>query len=302
MQFMPATFAAMGVDGDGDGRADIHNDADSVFSAANYLTQSGVSHGAAGVRRALFAYNHVDLVRQRRPLLRPPLRRRHRPRRPERLRRRTATATRTCHPSPTTGSRPSWRWARRHVGGPYRMGANGPAPTTAPASPRPPTPRSASGMPRTAAAQRSWLAAGNGTRIRPGHERPGDLVFWDSYLGPNTIGHVMIVDDPAASGPSKRTAPAAGIGYFSYADGPQPPHLRNLARRQPRPEPMTTAPARPYDSAPSPPDHGGTDLKDPVQAGRSRSTTSAQAFDALMAAQDGKALSVGQPRGPRRLG
>ena len=76
-------------------------------------------------------------------------------------------------------------------------------------------------MPRTAAAQRSWLAAGNGTRIRPGHERPGDLVFWDSYLGPNTIGHVMIVDDPAR----KRTIEAhntrAGIGYFSYADGPR---------------------------------------------------------------------------------
>ena len=49
----------MGVDGDRDGRTDIHNDADSVFSAANYLTKSGVSQGAAGVRRALYAYNHV---------------------------------------------------------------------------------------------------------------------------------------------------------------------------------------------------------------------------------------------------
>jgi hypothetical protein len=50
----------MGVDGDGDGRADIHNDADSIHSAANYLTKSGVRAGPAGVRRALFAYNHVD--------------------------------------------------------------------------------------------------------------------------------------------------------------------------------------------------------------------------------------------------
>jgi Transglycosylase SLT domain/NlpC/P60 family len=60
MQFMPATWRSMGVDGDGDGRADIHNDADSVYSAANYLTMSGVTTGAAGVRRALFAYNRVD--------------------------------------------------------------------------------------------------------------------------------------------------------------------------------------------------------------------------------------------------
>jgi membrane-bound lytic murein transglycosylase B len=59
MQFMPATFAAYGVDGDGDGRAVITSDADSVFSAANYLTRSGVTKGPDGVRRALFAYNHA---------------------------------------------------------------------------------------------------------------------------------------------------------------------------------------------------------------------------------------------------
>lgn len=59
MQFMPATFAAYGVDGDGDGRADITNDADSAYSAANYLTAMGVTKGEAGVRRALFAYNRA---------------------------------------------------------------------------------------------------------------------------------------------------------------------------------------------------------------------------------------------------
>ena len=60
MQFMPATWASMGVDGDHDRRADIHNDADSIYSAANYLTKSGVSQGAAGVRKALFAYNPIN--------------------------------------------------------------------------------------------------------------------------------------------------------------------------------------------------------------------------------------------------
>lgn len=57
MQFMPATFAAYGVDGNNDGRRDIHSDADSVFSAANYLLRSGVRTGQAGVIRALWAYN-----------------------------------------------------------------------------------------------------------------------------------------------------------------------------------------------------------------------------------------------------
>ena len=60
MQFMPATWAAYGVDGDGDGHADIHTDADSIYSAANYLTASGVTAGVDGVRRAIFAYNHAD--------------------------------------------------------------------------------------------------------------------------------------------------------------------------------------------------------------------------------------------------
>jgi hypothetical protein len=56
---MPATFATMGVDGDGDGHAVIDNPADSIFSAANYLTHSGVHDGPTGVRAALFAYNRA---------------------------------------------------------------------------------------------------------------------------------------------------------------------------------------------------------------------------------------------------
>ncbi len=58
MQFMPRTFTSFGVDGNGDGRKDIHNDADSVYSAANYLTKSGVTNGQKRVIDALWAYNH----------------------------------------------------------------------------------------------------------------------------------------------------------------------------------------------------------------------------------------------------
>ncbi len=59
MQFMRATFAAYGVDGNGDGRATITNDADSIHSAANYLAALGAGEGGDGVRRALFGYNHA---------------------------------------------------------------------------------------------------------------------------------------------------------------------------------------------------------------------------------------------------
>jgi peptidoglycan hydrolase CwlO-like protein len=59
MQFMPATFATYGVDGDRDGVADINNPADSIFSAANYLCANGGGRGPAALERAIWHYNHA---------------------------------------------------------------------------------------------------------------------------------------------------------------------------------------------------------------------------------------------------
>ena len=59
MQFMPATFAAYGVDGNHDGHIDITNDADSIYSAAHYLTALGARTGDNGIRRAIYGYNHA---------------------------------------------------------------------------------------------------------------------------------------------------------------------------------------------------------------------------------------------------
>jgi soluble lytic murein transglycosylase-like protein len=41
MQFMPGTWRAYEVDGDGDGVADINNAADAIYGAANYLSKHG---------------------------------------------------------------------------------------------------------------------------------------------------------------------------------------------------------------------------------------------------------------------
>ena len=57
MQFMPATWAAYGVDADGNGTADPYNPEDAIFSAANYLRAAGMPHDIPG---AVFAYNHAD--------------------------------------------------------------------------------------------------------------------------------------------------------------------------------------------------------------------------------------------------
>jgi hypothetical protein len=54
-QFMPATWAHYGVDGDGDGTADPFNYRDCLPAAAQYLLDSGAP---GDLRRALYAYNH----------------------------------------------------------------------------------------------------------------------------------------------------------------------------------------------------------------------------------------------------
>ena len=61
---MPATFKAYGVDGDGDGRADICGLADSLLSAARYLQALGADAdpASAATFRALQRYG-TDPVR-----------------------------------------------------------------------------------------------------------------------------------------------------------------------------------------------------------------------------------------------
>jgi cell wall-associated NlpC family hydrolase len=219
MQFMPATWATMGVDGDHDGRADIHNNADSIYSAANYLTKSGVSQGAAGVQKALFAYNPINwyandvLFYAARygggTVLGDP----------------NDCGTigsnqRAMPPLTTDRVRKVLAWAQSHDGDSYQMGATGPAAWDCSSFTQAAYAHINIRMPRLASAQRSWLAGGNGIRIRSGQERPGDLIFWNSYLGPNHIGHVMIVWNPATKTTIEARSTRAGVGHFSYANGP----------------------------------------------------------------------------------
>ena len=60
MQFMPATWASYGVDGDGDGKADIMNPYDAVPAAALYLCRNGAGRGGQALYDAIFNYNHAD--------------------------------------------------------------------------------------------------------------------------------------------------------------------------------------------------------------------------------------------------
>jgi hypothetical protein len=61
MQFLPSTWAAWGIDGFGDtGPPDIMNPFDAVPSAARLLCADGATDGGAGLRQAIFDYNHAD--------------------------------------------------------------------------------------------------------------------------------------------------------------------------------------------------------------------------------------------------
>lgn len=58
MQFMPGTWRTWGVDGNGDGSAEIANVEDAVYGAANLLAAGGASSG--DYQSALFNYNHAQ--------------------------------------------------------------------------------------------------------------------------------------------------------------------------------------------------------------------------------------------------
>jgi membrane-bound lytic murein transglycosylase B len=59
MQFLPATWAAYGVDGDGDGSTDVMNPVDALHGAARLLCANG-GGDPARLASALWNYNHSD--------------------------------------------------------------------------------------------------------------------------------------------------------------------------------------------------------------------------------------------------
>jgi len=56
MQFMPGTWRAYQIDGNGDGVADITDATDAIYTAAHYLARSGADEGRFD--DAVFNYNH----------------------------------------------------------------------------------------------------------------------------------------------------------------------------------------------------------------------------------------------------
>jgi hypothetical protein len=227
MQFLPSTFARYGVDGDHDGKTNIHNKADSIYSTAHALAEMGVKNGAAGVRRALFGYNHVhwyvnDVLYYAAAYA-------------------AGSHGKPCAssaadvPTSTTaaaapGSGTAVRWAQDQVSHRYRFGANGPRVWDSSSFVQAAYAKAGIHLPRTAQAQRNWLASGHGTKIKPGDEKPGDLIFEDSYLGPDQIGFVQLVEHPRSHRAIADYNHKLGVTSASYARSIQHKHIFEIWR------------------------------------------------------------------------
>jgi hypothetical protein len=123
MQFEPATFAQYAVDGDHDGKLSVYDAADAIFTAAAMLCANGAASGTpAGIRQAVFAYNHSGAY----------------------VTGVLAWAARYTLPAVSSTAVAAIKFALRQVGKPYQWEQPARTPMTAPAWSSPPTPRLAS--------------------------------------------------------------------------------------------------------------------------------------------------------------
>ncbi len=105
MQFEPATFAQYATDGDHDGQLSPYDPADAIYTAATMLCANGAASGTqAGIRQAVFAYNHSQAY----------------------VRDVLSWAARYTVPAPAGAAATAIAFAVRQIGKPYRWGATGP--------------------------------------------------------------------------------------------------------------------------------------------------------------------------------
>lgn len=187
MQFEAATFAIYGVDGNGDGKKDIYDPADAIFSAANYLKQSGAP---TQTNSAIFTYNHsqqyVNMVLG--------------------FAQQYASGTFQVVQANTVscsqmngGAQPPnavaaqvIAYAKAQIGKPYIWGGNGP--TGYDCSGLTSMAYKSAGITIPRLANYQWF---NEPHIAPGQEQPGDLVFFAGSDGTQTDpGHVGMVYNP----------------------------------------------------------------------------------------------------------
>jgi cell wall-associated NlpC family hydrolase len=222
MQFLAATWAAYGVDGNGDGRKDRYNPQDAVPGAANYLKANGADQPER-LRRAIWHYNHsedyINLVLKWASTYANGFT----------VDAANNTGVEACLPLGAAGpAGPTVEkilaFARAQLGTPYQWGGTCTNAIKARATPQ--------NCDCSSLTMRAYAAAGISiprvtydqwkipTRVSSGKEQAGDMVFFrPGGRGPEHVG--LVVD------PAKRTmihAPRTGevVRYDSYVKGRTP--------------------------------------------------------------------------------
>ena len=185
----PASEQVSGVatDGNGDGIASVYQPADAIDGAAKYLVEHGVLTNPSG---AIFSYNHltsyVQAVLHWAGVYASGGY--------------TVTAAAagpqaSCQPGTTAIAVPNQAaaaviaFARQQIGKPYQWGGTGPDAFDCSGLMMMAYRAGGIDIPRTADLQWLW-----GPRVPPGHEEPGDLVFFAGSDGtPASPGHVGLV-------------------------------------------------------------------------------------------------------------
>ncbi len=219
--------AGVATDGNHDGTASVYQPADAIDGAAKYLLAHGVQGNASG---AIFAYNHLtsyvqavlhwaEVYAQGGFTVTPGTT--------------GALTAAECLASgggagsgggPGTGLIPNQAvstviaFARAQLGKPYLWGGTGPDAFDCSGLVMMAYRAAGIDIPRTSQAQWAW-----GPRIQPGHEEPGDLVFFPGSDGTATspghvglvIGHGLMIE-AYASGFPIRVAPYAGRGAVGF--------------------------------------------------------------------------------------
>lgn len=209
----PASEQVNGVatDGNGDGIASVYEPADAIAGAAKYLLRNGVQ---SNVRGAIFAYNHlVSYVQDvlswastyaRGGFIVGPVT----------VAQQCSTLVSSQVPNHVVSV--AIAYAEAQIGKPYLWGGTGPDAFDCSGLVMMAYRQAGVDIPRTSEEQWAW-----GPRIQPGHEEPGDLVFFAGSDGTQTNpGHVGLVIGKGKMVEAYATGTRIRISSFGASNSP----------------------------------------------------------------------------------
>jgi peptidoglycan DL-endopeptidase CwlO len=182
----PASEHVNGVatDGNGDGIASVYEPADAVAGAAKYLLLNGVQ---SNVRGAIFAYNHLVSYVQAVLSWASTYAQGGYTVGPVTVAQQCSTLLSSQVPNHVVSV--AIAYAEAQIGKPYQWGGTGPDAFDCSGLVEMAYRQAGVDIPRTSEEQWAW-----GPKIQPGHEEPGDLVFFAGSDGTQTNpGHVGLV-------------------------------------------------------------------------------------------------------------